>query len=96
MRAFGNYSFKVKDPAFFIREISGSNKDFNSEGTTTFPEIDAGLGLQRFAGRNCIPVMDLAMYYDELSLQAAHKMQEKFASIRVCDLSGFIIENICA
>ena len=33
------------------------------------------------------------MYYDELSLQAAHKMQEKFASIGL-DLSGFIIENI--
>ena len=93
VRAFGNYSFKVKDPAFFIREISGSNKDFNSEGITGLFKSMLVSGLSDLLAEAGIPVMDLAMYYDELSLQAAHKMQEKFASIGL-DLSGFIIENI--
>ncbi|BBH23023.1 antifreeze protein, type I [Paenibacillus baekrokdamisoli] len=92
-RGFGNYSFKVVDPALFMREILGSHEDFNPVQISGFFKTMIVSGVSDLLAESAIPIIDLAMHYDELSSQAGAKMQPNFAAIGLA-LTGFVIENI--
>ncbi|TXK83606.1 SPFH domain-containing protein [Paenibacillus sp. N3.4] len=92
-RGFGNYSFKVKDPAVFMREIFGSHEEFNSGQISGFFKTMIVSGVSDLLAESGIPIIDLATHYDELSSQAGAKLQPNFAAIGLA-LTGFFIENI--
>ncbi|WP_219834984.1 SPFH domain-containing protein [Paenibacillus sp. R14(2021)] len=93
VRGFGNYSFKVKDPALFMREILGSQADFDPQQIGGFFKTMIVSGVSDLLAESAIPIIDLAMHYDELSSLGNTKLQSNFAAIGLA-LTGFVIENI--
>lgn len=93
IRAFGSYTFHVKDPGTFLKQIVATDPSFE-----TF-EIANQLRntiVARFAdviGQLKIPILDLAGNYEK----AAQMAQQRFASELLemgLELTAFYIENI--
>jgi membrane protease subunit (stomatin/prohibitin family) len=93
LRAFGIFSFKVHDPAVFMKEIVGTEGHFTTE------EINGQLkrltvsGFSDLLAESNIPAFDLAAKYDELSSKAQAKLDSEFKSHGLT-LSKFYVENI--
>ena len=93
LRAFGIFSFKVDDPALFMREIVGTEGHFTTE------EINGQLkrltisGFSDLLAESKIPAFDLASNYDELSAKAKAKLAPEFKSHGL-ELAKFFVENI--
>jgi len=93
LRGFGIYSFKVGDPALFIKDIVGTDGHFTTE------EINGQLkrlvvsGFSDLLGEVKIPALDLASKYDELSAQARAKLAPEFQGHGL-ELVKFYVENI--
>ena len=93
LRAFGNYSIRVEEPAKLIQEIVGTDGHF------TLDEIHSQLKtmvVSRFTdavAESKIPVLDLAANYDELSDLMKQRMSGDF-SLYGLSLHKFLVENI--
>ena len=93
LRAFGNYSVRVKDAPDFVREIVGTNAHFTVE------EIDDQLRdmvVARFSdalGEARIPALDLAANYAELGDLLLERIQPEFAEYGL-ELTKVLVENI--
>jgi membrane protease subunit (stomatin/prohibitin family) len=93
LRAFGAYSLRVADPAGFIKEIAGTNAQFQTE------DIDAQLKrsiVTEFSdalGELKIPALDLAAQYKEIGETIRAKINEDFSSWGL-EVTKFYVENI--
>lgn len=93
LRAFGIFSFRVVDAAKFLREIFGTNQEFNTESITGQLKRSIVSGISDILGETKIPALDLAMNYDELGEQAVLKLQGRF-EVFGFKLVSFYFENI--
>lgn len=93
LRAFGIFSFKVKDSVKFLREIFGTNASFETESITEQLKRSLISGISDLLGESKIPAVDLAMNYDELSQSAIIKLQPRFEDLGL-SLASLYIENI--
>ena len=93
LRAFGIYSFRVTEPAIFLKEIFGTRAQFDTESITGQLRRSLVSGLTDMLGEDQTPVLDLAANYDELSAQAIEKLQPRFTSLGL-KLMTFYVENI--
>jgi membrane protease subunit (stomatin/prohibitin family) len=93
LRAFGIYSFKVADPALFIRDIVGTDGHFTTEEINGQLRRLAVSGFSDLLGELKIPALDLASKYDELSAQTRAKLGPEFASHGL-ELVKFYVENV--
>ena len=93
LRAFGAYSLRVADPAGFIKEIAGTNAQFQTE------DIDGQLKraiVTEFTdalGELKIPALDLAAQYKEMGEAIRSKINEEFTTWGL-EVTKFFIENI--
>lgn len=93
LRAFGAYSLRVSDPAGFIKEIAGTNGQFQTE------DIDGQLKrviVSEFSdalGELKIPALDLAAQYKEIGETIRTKINEDFGSWGL-EVTKFYVENI--
>lgn len=93
IRAFGNYTFKVKDPVKFIKEIAGT------DGTFTTDEIEGqirdiiGTEFADYVAEQKIPVLDLAANYKELS-KGINEFLNKAIEEYGIEVNKFLVENI--
>ena len=93
LRAFGNYTMRVKEPGVFIQKISGT------EGRYTTDEITnqlRNLIVSEFAdilGESKIPMLDLAGNYAELGKFLTEKMSPEFGNYGL-ELPKLNVENI--
>jgi membrane protease subunit (stomatin/prohibitin family) len=93
LRAFGNYTMRVKEPGVFIQKISGT------EGRYTTDEIVnqlRNLIVSEFAdilGESKIPMLDLAGNYAELGKFLTEKMAPEFGNYGL-ELPKLNVENI--
>ena len=93
LRAFGAYSLRVSDPAGFIKEIAGTNAQFQTE------DIDGQLKraiVTEFTdalGELKIPALDLAAQYKEMGEAIRAKINEEFGTWGL-EVTKFFIENI--
>src|SRR5438552_5914816 len=93
LRAFGAYSLKVADPSEFIKEIAGTNAQFQTE------DIDGQLKraiVTEFSdaiGELKIPALDLAAQYKEMGEAIRLKINEEFKGWGL-EVIKFFIENI--
>ncbi len=93
LRAFGAYSLRVADPSEFIKQIAGTNAQFQTE--------DIDLQLKRAIvtefsdaiGEMKIPALDLAAQYKELGDAIRVKINEDFSGYGL-EVTKFYIENI--
>ncbi len=93
LRAFGNFTLRVADPAKLLRTVSGTDGRF---------EIDEIIGqlkrtlVSRFTsalGEARVPILDLASNYDELADRVMPAIQADFQELGL-DVPKFLIENI--
>ena len=89
VRAFGSFSFRVKDPAAFMREVFGTSSLFTAEGVEGQIRSLAVSALSESG----IPALDLAAKYDELSRRALETLAPRVEGLGL-ELCGFVIENI--
>lgn len=93
LRSFGTYVIKIEDPAVFIKEISGTDGNFTTDGIINQLK---DIVVSRFAdtlGECKIPVLDLAANYDELGDFILKKISPEFKNYGI-NLTKFLVENI--
>ncbi len=93
LRAFGIYSFKVSDPAAFLKEVFGTSALFTVDGVEGQIKRTLVSGLSDAIAESKIPALDLAANYNELSDYALKAINPKLASLGLT-LCSFVIENI--
>src|SRR5437016_5801312 len=93
LRAFGAYSLRVSDPSEFIKEVAGTNAQFQTE------DIDGQLKraiVTEFSdalGELKVPALDLAAQYKEMGESIRAKINEEFKGWGL-EVIKFFIENI--
>src|SRR6266567_428726 len=93
LRAFGAYSLRISDPGEFIKQIAGTNAQFQTE------DIDGQLKraiVTEFSdalGELKIPALDLAAQYKEMGEAIRAKINEEFKGWGL-EVIKFFIENI--
>lgn len=93
LRAFGIYSFRVKDPVVFLKEVFGTNSLFTMDGVEGQIKRVLVSGLSDAIAESKIPALDLAANYDELGNYALQAVNPKITAMGL-ELVSFIIENI--
>src|SRR5919112_73028 len=93
LRAFGAYSLRVADPGEFIKQIAGTNAQFQTEDIdgqfkrAIVTEFSDALGEMK------IPALDLAAQYKELGEAIRAKINEDFNGYGL-EVTKFYVENI--
>jgi membrane protease subunit (stomatin/prohibitin family) len=93
LRAFGSYCFQVTDPGTFVKQISGTNSDYD---TASIAGQFRNMLAARFSdalGELKIPALDLAANYNEMGDDLREKLQPEFDEYGVT-LTKFLVENI--
>lgn len=93
IRAFGSFSFRVKDPAVFMKEVFGTSSLFTVEGVEGQIKSVVVSGLSDAIAQSKIPALDLAANYTELGQYVQQALSPKVEALGLA-LSGFVIENI--
>lgn len=94
LRAFGTFSYRVTDPAVFLREVVGTN------GWYTTDEINGQLkrklvsALADTIGESKIPVLDLVAQYMDLGDALRQRLTGWFQENFGITLTDFVVENI--
>ncbi len=93
LRAFGIYSFKAVDTVKLMKEIFGTNQQYDVESIEGQLKRFIVSGLSDLLGEANISALDLASNYDELSQAAKNKFQSMFGDYGL-EITSFYIENI--
>jgi membrane protease subunit (stomatin/prohibitin family) len=94
IRAYGIFSYKINDPATFIRQIVGT------DGLFTTDEINGQLkkklvgSLAQVIGKSKIAVLDLASNYQDLGDQLRDQINPTFQESYGITLTDFTVQNI--
>lgn len=93
IRAFGTFSYKVSDPATFLKEVFGTSASFDTSeilGQLKNPIVSS---FSDALAELKIPALDIATQYDELGDKVKEKMQPKFQALGL-ELSTFCVVNV--
>ena len=93
IRAFGSFSFKVKDVATFMKEVFGTSALFTVEGVENQLKSMVVSGLSDAIAQSKIAALDLAANYMELGQYCMQVLNPKVEALGLT-LSDFNIENI--
>ena len=93
LRAFGIYSFRVAEPAVFLKEVFGTSAYMTVDGVTGQIKRTLVSGLSDAIAQSKIPALDLAANYDELSQYALQTLAPRIENLGL-KLESFVIENI--
>lgn len=94
VRAFGNYSFRVTDPAAFIRQIVGTDGLFTREEITGQLKVKVTTSFISAIGAAGIPVLDLAANYQSVGDKVRDAMNPPFVEQYGISLTDFTVANI--
>ena len=93
VRAFGTYGIRIVDPATFIREIVGTNGNFNVDEISNQLRNHIISRFTEIVATSNIPILDLAANYDQLSQYVSEQIKKEFLRYGL-GLTGVLIENI--
>lgn len=93
IRAFGSFSFRVKDAAVFMKECFGTSSLFTVEGVEGQIKSMVVSGLSDAIAQSKIPALDIAANYTELSQYAMQTLNPKVETLGLT-LCNFVIENV--
>lgn len=93
VRGYGAFSFKVDDPAVFLKELFGTSSSFKTEDITGFLKTMLLSSLADALGESKISALDLAANTMEFNEIVKAKIQAKFREIGL-ELSDLFIENM--
>lgn len=93
IRAFGSYTFRVQDPAVFMKEVFGTSSLFTVEGVEGQIKSIVVSGLSDAIAQSKIPALDLAANYVELGQYVLQSINPKVEALGLT-LCEFVVENI--
>ena len=93
LRAFGGYSMRVADPGEFIKQVAGTNAQFQTEDIEGQLKRSIVTEFSDALGELQIPALDLAAKYKELGEAIRGKINEDFNGYGL-EVTKFYIENI--
>jgi membrane protease subunit (stomatin/prohibitin family) len=93
LRAFGAYAMRVVDPQTFIKEITGTNADFQTGDIEGQLKRKIVSSFSDSLGEMKIAALDLAAQYEELGEVLRAKINEDFKSYGI-EVTKFYVENI--
>jgi membrane protease subunit (stomatin/prohibitin family) len=94
LRAFGNYSFRVKDAAKFLKDVSGTDGHFETD------EIEGQIkrvllsGFTDTLAELKVPMLDLATHFDEVGKAIKTKLGPEVLETYGLELQKFLIESV--
>ncbi len=93
LRGYGIYSYRVSDPTVFLKELFGTGASYDTSNIENHLKKMILSGLTDLFAESQIAALDLAMHYDELSVQGKDKMQERFSAFGFT-ITSLYIENL--
>lgn len=93
LRAFGAYSLRVADPSEFIKQIAGTNAQFQTEDIDVQLKRAIVTEFSDAIGEMKIPALDLAAQYKELGEAIRAKINGDFNSYGL-EVTKFYVENV--
>ena len=99
VKCFGKYTFKITDPAVFMREIAGTAdvyykedicEQMRSEVQSTFQNVLNELGTEEHK----VPVLELPSQTDEIKTVMDEKVFDQKIRDRGMQIEGFVIESV--
>lgn len=93
IRAYGVYTFRVTEPAKFLRELLGTKSTFRAQDIIEQFKRMIISKLSDAIATSKIPALDLASNYDELSELVMNEASHDFSDYGI-ELSSLHIENI--
>jgi membrane protease subunit (stomatin/prohibitin family) len=94
VRAFGVYTFRITDPATFLRQVVGTDGLFTTDEINGQLKRELVSGLATAIGQARVPVLDLAANYMDLGDTIRDKLNPRFIEAYGITLTTFTIENI--
>lgn len=93
VRAFGAYSFKVDDPAVLLRELVGTDPDFQTDEVSEFIRQSVVSRVVTALASSGVAVLDLAAHQNEIADKLAPIISEDLKHLGLT-VPRFIIENV--
>ncbi len=94
VRAHGTYSFRVTDPALFLRELVGTDGRFTTEELADQLRQRVVAAFVSALGEAKVPVLDLALHYETLGERIRARMDGTFQSSYGLTLTDFVISSV--
>ena len=92
VRAFGTYSFRVSDPYYFMKEISGTIKSYRTEDIAEWLRSTIVTRVTDIIGESKIPILDMAGNLVELGDIVARELCETLRESGI-EIVTFNFEN---
>ena len=94
LRAFGNFAYRITDPAVFLREIVGTNGWFTTDEINGQLKRKLVSALADTIGESKIPLLDLVAQYMDLGDALRQRLTGWFQENYGITLTDFVVENI--
>lgn len=93
LRAFGSYAFRIIDGGKFMKEVSGTDSDFNTEEINGQLRSLIATKFTNAIGSGNIPIEKIAGNIEELSKLCQEKLNEDFDAYGL-KITKFLVENV--
>jgi len=93
LRAFGIYSYRVKDPKAFHTNVSGTRERYSVDDLSGQLRSTVVGSITDLFAESQVPFLDMASKQDEFAAQLKDKVGAGFAKLGL-DLDGFVVENL--
>lgn len=93
IRGFGQFGFKVRDAAVFMRELFGTNSKFTTEDIVSHLRSVLIGSVTDAIAESQVSALDIAANQKEFSQTCLESVREDFNAIGI-DITSFIIENV--
>ncbi len=94
LRAFGHYALKATDPVTLLKELVGTDGEFEAEEVTELLRSLINTSLADILGKSDISALDLASNYVDLSSKLKQRVVEQIDDEYGLDLPQLLIVNI--
>ena len=93
LRAFGIYSYRVKDPKAFHVNVSGTRERYTVDDLSGQLRSTIVGSITDLFAESQVPFLDMAAQQDEFGAKLKAKVNEGFAKLGL-ELDGFVVENL--
>ena len=93
LRAFGIYSYRIKDPKAFHVNVSGTRERYSVDDLSGQLRSTVVGSITDLFAESQVPFLDMASQQDEFAAQLKAKVGEGFAKFGL-ELDGFVVENL--
>ena len=93
LRAFGIYSYRIKDPKAFHVNVSGTRERYSVDDLSGQLRSTVVGSITDLFAESQVPFLDMASQQDEFAAQLRAKVGAGFAKFGL-ELDGFVVENL--